>query len=149
MPQIIVEREEGSLADRFRPYKVIIDGQVRGTIRHNETCAFSVQGGTHSVSFQVGDYYAPPMKVAVVNKTRLICWSTMAHALGLMAWVNPATWISMLEEDACLPGETAPVIEMPGGEDSDESFELRRSKLWSGGHARLRVQPAAQRNPMF
>ncbi|MEJ0049112.1 MAG: hypothetical protein WDN04_25605 [Rhodospirillales bacterium] len=32
MAQIIIERTAGSLADRFRPYKVMIDGQQRGSI---------------------------------------------------------------------------------------------------------------------
>jgi hypothetical protein len=105
-----------------------------------------VRGGTHSVSFQAGDYYSPPMKVAVVNKTRLICWSRMAHALGLMAWVNPASWISVLEEDACVAGETAAVIEMPGADDDEDTYELRRSRLWPGGSARVRAP--AERLPL-
>jgi hypothetical protein len=36
MAQIIVERSQGSLADRLRAYSVVIDGQVRGGIRQSE-----------------------------------------------------------------------------------------------------------------
>jgi hypothetical protein len=144
MPQIIVDREAGSLADRFRPYTVIIDGKVRGTIRHSERCAFAVPGGTHSVSFQAGDYYSPPLKVAVVNSTRLTCWSTMAHALGLMAWVPASSWISIREEDGF--ADAAELIAMPCEEADKDSFESRRTRLWRGGNVRLRPQ-AAQRSP--
>ncbi len=146
MPQIIVEREQGSLTDRFRPYTVIIDGKARGTIRHNERCAFAVWGGTHTVSFQAGEYYSPPLKVAVVNRTRVMCWSTMAHALGLMAWVAPSSWISIREEDGLAESDPPPLAAMPEGADDEAAFELRRSKLWRGGSFRLRPLQGSRRS---
>jgi diguanylate cyclase (GGDEF)-like protein/PAS domain S-box-containing protein len=99
MPQIIVERLEGSLADRFRRHKVIIDGQMRGSIRALERWSFEVAAGTHTVSFQVDFYHSPPVKVLVVNRTRLICRSSAAHALGLLAVFSPGSWITVHEED--------------------------------------------------
>jgi diguanylate cyclase (GGDEF)-like protein/PAS domain S-box-containing protein len=106
MPQIIIERLEGSLADRFRRHKVIIDGQVRGSIRALEKWAFEVAAGTHTVSFQVDFYHSPPTKVLVVNRTRLVCRSSVAHAFGLTAVFSPGAWISVHEEDDVRTVET-------------------------------------------
>lgn len=116
MPQIIVERREGSLADRFRQHQVIIDGQVRGSIRARERWSFEVPAGTHTVSFQVDLYHSPPIKVLVVNRTRLVCRSSVAHALGLLAVFSPGSWISVHEEDDAQTIETpypGDLIEVP------------------------------------
>jgi len=116
MPQIIVERLEGSLADRFRRHKVIIDGQIRGSIRALEKWSFEVAAGTHTVSFQVDFYHSPPIKVLVVNRTRLVCRSSVAHALGLSALFSPGSWISVHEEDNVQTIETpypGDLVDMP------------------------------------
>jgi EAL domain-containing protein (putative c-di-GMP-specific phosphodiesterase class I) len=112
MSQIVVERGEGSFADRFRPYKVMIDGQYRGTIRQNETWAFAVSPGTHTVSFRIDYYHSPAVRVAVVNRTRLVCRSSVAHALGLLAIFSPGEWITVREED------TEEVAEAPVADDT-------------------------------
>src|SRR5271170_4596874 len=117
MPQIIVERLEGSLADRFRRHKVIIDGQLRGSIRALEKWSFEVAAGTHTVSFQIDFYHSPPTKVLVVNRTRLVCRSSVAHALGLTAVFSPGTWIAVHEEDDVHTIETpypGDLVDAPG-----------------------------------
>jgi len=99
MAQIVIERGTGSLADRFRPYKVIIDGEYRGSIRQKETWAFAVPPGVHTVHLRIDLYCSPPIRLAVVNRTRLVCRSSVAHALGLLAIFSPSSWISVREED--------------------------------------------------
>ena len=105
MPQIIVERAAGSLADRFRSYCVIIDGQVRGNIRQKEKWSFEVAAGSHTVSFRIDYYSSCPVKVAVANRTRLVCKSSLAHALGLLALFSPQSWITVHEDDAVATGD--------------------------------------------
>jgi PAS domain S-box-containing protein/diguanylate cyclase (GGDEF)-like protein len=99
MSQIVIERGEGSLADRFRPYKVIINGEYRGSIRQREKWAFAVPPGVHTVHLRIDLYCSPPIRVAVVNRTRLVCKSSVAHALGLLAVFSPSSWITVREED--------------------------------------------------
>ncbi len=103
MGQIVVERTEGSLADRFRKYKVVIDGQMRGHIASGETRAYDVDMGIHTVKFRVDPYSSPAIKVAVLGSTRLLCNSGVAHAFGLMAFLTPASWIQVREEDVPPP----------------------------------------------
>jgi PAS domain S-box-containing protein/diguanylate cyclase (GGDEF)-like protein len=99
MSQIVIERGAGSLADRFRPYRVIINGEYRGTIRQKEKWAFAVPPGVHTVHLRIDLYCSPPIRVAVVNRTRLVCRSSVAHALGLLALFSPSSWITVREED--------------------------------------------------
>jgi diguanylate cyclase (GGDEF)-like protein/PAS domain S-box-containing protein len=106
MAQIIVERAEGSLIDRLQAYKVIIDGQVRGTARHSEIWAFNVAAGTHTVSFGIGYYRSVPIRVAVAIRTRLVCRPTAAHAFGLLGLLSPGSWIATREEDDVAAAET-------------------------------------------
>jgi EAL domain-containing protein (putative c-di-GMP-specific phosphodiesterase class I) len=128
MPQIVIEREEGSLADRLRPYKVIIDGHYRGTIRNKEKWAFAVPAGTHTVSFRIDYYCSPPLKVVVVNRTRLMCRSSVAHAFGLMALFAPSSWISVREEDEAAAIETQYPEDVPVPATAKKPAEPRR--LW-------------------
>ncbi len=112
MAQIVVERTEGSLADRFRPYKVEIDGVVRGRLGSSEAQAFEVPMGIHTVRFRIDFYSSPPIKVAVLATTRLICRSSVAHAFGLIAFLSPSSWIQVREEDS-LPVVPAPTMYAP------------------------------------
>ncbi len=102
---IVIERGEGSLLDRFRRYKVFIDGEFRGNIRHQEKWAFMVPAGTHTVSFRIAWFSSPPIKVTVVKRTRLICRSSVAHAFGLFSLLQPGSWITVREEDGASRSE--------------------------------------------
>ena len=145
MPQIVIERLEGSLADRFRPHKVIIDGQVRGNIRALEKWSFEVAAGTRTVSFQIDFYHSPPTKVLVVNRTRLVCRSSVAHALGLTAVFSPGSWISVHEEDDVQAIETPypgdlldqPNTPTPAPKSSGSRLRFRASTVKAPGASHL------------
>jgi EAL domain-containing protein (putative c-di-GMP-specific phosphodiesterase class I) len=99
MPHIIVERAEGSLIDRFRPYKVVIDGEFRGMIRPKECWSFAVDPGTRTVTFHIDHFRSPPLRVVVFNRTRLLCRSSAAHAFGMLNYLTSNAWITVIEED--------------------------------------------------
>jgi diguanylate cyclase (GGDEF)-like protein/PAS domain S-box-containing protein len=99
----MIERGEGSVMDRLRSYKVMIDGQYRGSIRQKEKWSFDVAAGTHEVSFKVEPYRSQPMNVAVATRTRLVCESAAARAFGMLGVFSPGSWISVREEE---PDET-------------------------------------------
>jgi diguanylate cyclase (GGDEF)-like protein/PAS domain S-box-containing protein len=111
--QIIVERAEGSLLDRFSAYRVIIDGVYRGSVRQKEKWSFTVSAGAHNVVLRTTYSSSPPVKVSVANRTRLMCRSSLAHALGLLAVVSPRPWISVHED------ENPEATEMPYPGDVD------------------------------
>lgn len=108
MVRIIVERREGSLIDRYRPYSIIIDGRVRGVVQNRESWAFDVEAGTHTVSIRVGQYSSPPIKLVVEGSTRLVCHSGVAAAFGLLALTNPSDWISVREETEAMAARAKP-----------------------------------------
>jgi len=99
MAQIMIERGEGSVMDRLRPYKVVIDGQYRGSIRQKEKWSFDVAAGTHEVSFRVEPYRSQPVRVAVATRTRLVCESAAERAFGMLGVFSPGSWISVHEAD--------------------------------------------------
>lgn len=99
MAKIIVMRSEGSLIDRFRAYRVVIDGELRGEIKAKEEWSYTVAPGAHAISFGVGYYRSPPIKVVVENQTRLTCHSGVAHAFGLVPLVSPSSWITAREDN--------------------------------------------------
>jgi hypothetical protein len=107
MAQIIVERTEGSLADRLSSYRVYIDGKFRGNIANKETGVYDVEFGTRTVKIGIDSYCSPPIKVAVTGKTRLTCTPNIAHALGMVSMISPGKWITVREE-ADLAQQRAP-----------------------------------------
>ncbi len=108
MARIIVERTEGSLADRLIQYRVYIDGKLRGAVANMETAEFDVEMGTRSVKFGLDSYCSPPIKVAVLGSTRVTCWPNLAHALGMAAFLPPGAWITVREEPDFVPAKAPP-----------------------------------------
>jgi hypothetical protein len=66
---IDVERKEG-LRDRARAYKVMIDGQEAGTIRHGQQESFEVVPGTHEVFLKIDWCRSPKLTVDVAGGQR-------------------------------------------------------------------------------
>jgi PAS domain S-box-containing protein/diguanylate cyclase (GGDEF)-like protein len=128
MPHIIIERTEASLIDRIRPYKVVINGETRGNIKHNEKWAYVVPPGTHVVRFRIDHYLSPPLKVAVVNRTRLVCRSSFWHAFGLLAMLAPSSWITIREEDEAPEIERLYPSDMETGIPGRKGAKRRRNR---------------------
>jgi PAS domain S-box-containing protein len=136
VPQIIVEREEGSFLDRLRAYRVIIDGVYRGNVRQKEKWSFAVTAGTHTVILRMDYYSSPPVKLAVANRTRLVCRSSLAHALGLLAVMTPGAWIAVHED------EEVPETDVPYPGDVDW---LKMAQV-AGASAKRRTERLAPRD---
>jgi hypothetical protein len=66
---IDVERKEG-LRDRARAYKVMIDGQEAGTVRHGSHESFQVTPGTHEVFLKIDWCRSPKLTVDVAGAQR-------------------------------------------------------------------------------
>lgn len=132
MPQIVVERPEGSLVDRFRSYRVMIDGEYRGSIRQKEKWAYSVPAGTHTIVFRINYYCTPPLKIAVVNRTRVICRSGVAQAFGAVALFSPSSWLSIREEDdgaELVPAQDGPALLAGAANAAPDTQVLGKAKL--------------------
>jgi EAL domain-containing protein (putative c-di-GMP-specific phosphodiesterase class I) len=128
MPQIIVERAEGSLIDRFRSYKVVIDGEFRGMIRPKECWSFAVDPGTHTVTFHIDYYRSPALRLVVFNRTRVVCRSSAAHAFGMLNYITTNSWITVIEEDDVSTFETPHPKEV----DQDEAVQPARPGRFFG-----------------
>jgi PAS domain S-box-containing protein/diguanylate cyclase (GGDEF)-like protein len=141
MPQIIIERTEASLIDRLRSYKVIINGESRGTIKPNEKWAYTVPPGTHVVRFRIDHFLSAPLKVAVINRTRLICRSGFWHAFGMLAMLADDSWVTIREEDEAPEIEKLYPADLPqpvsGAKKRAVSARFRKSKPTSAWAFRL------------
>lgn len=107
MAQIIIERTEGSLADRLSLYRVYIDGEHRGNLANKETATYEVEAGTRSVKIGIDSYCSPPIKVAVLARTRVTCTPNIAHAVGMASILSPSSWITVREEPETAPRQSA------------------------------------------
>jgi adenine-specific DNA methylase len=66
---IDVERKEG-LRDRARAYKVVIDGQEAGTVRHGNQESIQVTPGPHEVFLKIDWCRSPKLTVDVAGGQR-------------------------------------------------------------------------------
>jgi hypothetical protein len=67
MPAAIhVDREAGGYTDRARAYKVLVDGEERGTVKHGEGVEIEVEPGARSTDIRLGRSApsAPPSEPA-------------------------------------------------------------------------------------
>jgi hypothetical protein len=71
---IDVERLEG-LRDRARAYKVMIDGQEAGTIRHRQQESFQLTPGGHEVFLKIDWCRSPKLAVDVASgeRAKVVC----------------------------------------------------------------------------
>jgi hypothetical protein len=54
MPAVIhVDRQAGGYTDRARAYKVLVDGEERGTVKHGEGVEIQVEPGSHTVQMKI------------------------------------------------------------------------------------------------
>ena len=66
MPAVIhVDRDPGGYADRARAYKVLIDGEERGTVKHGEGVELEVSPGSHEVQMKVDWATSPALDVTL------------------------------------------------------------------------------------
>ena len=63
--RIHVDREPGGYTDRARAYKVLIDGEERGTVKHGEGVEVEVPAGSHEVQMKVDWATSPALEVTL------------------------------------------------------------------------------------
>jgi EAL domain-containing protein (putative c-di-GMP-specific phosphodiesterase class I) len=126
MPRVVVERHEGSLIDRYRPYIIFIDGQERGAVRNCETWQYEVPAGSHTLTVHVGHYCSPPIKLFVAGDTRIICHSNVAAAFGLLGLTTPESWITVREESDTAAA-TSPSPQEAHTASSKEAAEVQQA----------------------
>jgi len=127
MPKVVVERHEGSLIDRYRPYIIFIDGQERGAVRNCETWRCDVPSGSHTVTLHVGHYCSPPIKLFVAGDTRIICQSNVAAAFGLLGLTTPESWITIREESDTTAAATSPAPQAAHTTSRKEAAEVQQA----------------------
>jgi hypothetical protein len=61
MPAAIhIDRQGGGYTDRARAYKVLVDGEERGTVKHGEGVEIEVEPGSHQVQMKI-DWAGSPI----------------------------------------------------------------------------------------
>jgi hypothetical protein len=105
MTTVIIELENGLLADYLHHYEVIIDGDAYGTISAGESFAVQLPPGEHAVKFRTAMLQSPVLKVFVgYNRTRIIGRANMWRAMGLFELFAPEDWVSIREEVGSVAG---------------------------------------------
>jgi hypothetical protein len=62
---IHVDRQAGGYTDRARAYKLLVDGEERGTVKHGEGLDAEVAAGAHTLQMKVDWATSPEQKVTV------------------------------------------------------------------------------------
>ena len=71
MPAVIhVDRDPGGYTDRARAYKVLVDGEEQGTVKHGEGVELQVSPGTHRVQMKVDWATSPELEVTLSEGER-------------------------------------------------------------------------------
>ena len=67
---IHVDRQAGGYTDRARAYKVLVDGEERGTVKHGVGVEIEVAPGNHEVQMKVDWATSPPLEVTLAEGER-------------------------------------------------------------------------------
>jgi hypothetical protein len=71
MPAAIhVDREAGGYTDRARAYKVLVDGEERGTVKHAEGVEIEVEPGAHQLQMKLDWAGSPTLDVEIADGER-------------------------------------------------------------------------------
>ena len=101
MPDLIIERGR-AFGDRFRPYRVMVDGAQRGLVRHGETLRLPVEPGEHTlqiridwtgsreVAFRAGD--------APVRFTCRPAWNPLLALVAVVATAFRVPWVRLEQQ---------------------------------------------------
>jgi hypothetical protein len=76
MPAAIhVDRQAGGYTDRARAYKVLVDGEERGTIKQGEGVEIEVDPGTHEVQTKIDWASSPTVEadLAEGGRAEFVC----------------------------------------------------------------------------
>ncbi len=67
---IHVDRQAGGYTDRARAYKVLVDGEERGKVKHGEGVEIEVAPGDHQVQMKVDWATSQPLSVTLAEGER-------------------------------------------------------------------------------
>lgn len=86
--RIRVARETGYWVDSARSYKIVIDGDVAGTVRPGECRDFPVSPGEHEVHAKIDWARSSPVKASVpeAGELSLVCRPSLANADVWRPW---------------------------------------------------------------
>ena len=76
MAEVYIEREAGRYVDRFRSYRVILDGKKVGGVKRGESLALSTTPGRHELHFAI-DWCRSPREVFELDEEGAVharCW---------------------------------------------------------------------------
>jgi hypothetical protein len=98
MPKLTLVRDSPLRRDRWRRYRVLIDGELAGLIGHGETEEFDVSPGQHVVQLKVDWCGSPPLSLDDVGTegVELTCGPDYSPWFPLWrAIFRPGHWISL------------------------------------------------------
>ena len=86
---IHLERKKGP-SDLLRSYKVIIDDELAGTIRHGKSCSFQVRPGRHDIFLMIDWCSSQHLTIDIApgEEIKLICQAN-----------SPSLWFNMPMRD--------------------------------------------------
>jgi hypothetical protein len=99
---------------RFRRYKVLIDGEVRGEIRHDEELAVDVSPGQHVAQVRIAWTGSPPLAFEV------------AAGQTIRLWVGPGTEGTLQQQAMSHDGFLTLYVEHPIASPHERLGVVRR-----------------------
>jgi hypothetical protein len=85
MPSIIVQRETKGFGDRFRSYRVVLDGETVGRVKRGESFSVEADAGAHQLHFAVDWARSPSVDLALAEQEQAVvrCWPNVRPLLAL------------------------------------------------------------------
>jgi hypothetical protein len=87
--RIILRRDEDGVAERFRSYRIFLDGERVGSIKRGETIVLEVSAGHHSLQAAIDWGRSPPVDLDLDpgQELEVRCW-TNASPLTALYWIT-------------------------------------------------------------
>jgi hypothetical protein len=85
MAEVYVERERGGFNDRFRAYRVVLDGETVGRVKRGESLSLTTNPGEHELYFAI-DWCRSPRKTLELTEEGTVsvrCWPKANPLTGI------------------------------------------------------------------
>ena len=140
MATILIRRKSGSVADAWRPYRVIVDGCGCGDIRVGECVKVIVPPGERTIRFDIDFYSSRTVKVHMLEQVAEVqCQSSTRRWLGLLAAIDPNSWISVtVKELAKDTSEGARVVVLQDKREHRGELPAKLTNLIARAHPQRR-----------
>ena len=112
--ELVVQRPHQGFRDKFRSYRIVVDGQPRGVLKAGRSVSLAVSAGHHGVEARIGSYgsHVRDLELIVGTTTTLFVGSS-GVPVELLRSVPRDTYLALVDRREDLPQSATLVANVP------------------------------------